>query len=455
MIRRQLYDFLVQWKKRSTRKPLIIRGARQVGKTTLVKSFADEFEQFLYFNLEISSDRRLFEKAENINELAQILFLERQCTIGREIPTLIFIDEIQEFPEAINQLRYFYEAYPYLYVIATGSLLEHALGSGLKIPVGRVEYAVLHPVSFEEYLQSSANQEALKFFTKIPVPAFAMDALFRLFHEYTIIGGMPAIVQAHVDGSDITQLQALYNNLLQTYVEDVERYAANTTMQHVIRHIVRTAPYYADQRVTFENFGGSAYRSREVGEAMRSLEKARIIELMYPTTSTSPPAVPDFNKRPRLQFLDTGLLNSVLQNQAELLQLDDLNDATRGAVVQHIVYQELKSRHSEISYKNAFWVREKHTASAEVDLIYPFRDLLIPIEIKSGPSGKLRSLHEFMDRCDHHFALRLYRGNIQIDRLKTRTGKEYQLLSIPYFLASRIPEYVEWFFLGGSPLFSG
>ena len=445
MIRRQFYEFLKDWKLRSTRKPLILRGARQVGKTTLIRSFADEFDQFLYFNLEIKSDKLLFEKAEGINELTQILFLERQSTISEEIPTLLFIDEIQEFPEAINQLRYFYETYPYLHVIATGSLLEHALEPGIKIPVGRVEYAVLHPVSFSEYLRSTGTGEALRLFTQIPVPDIALQTLFRLFHEYTIIGGMPAIVQSYIEGEDITQLKPLYDNLLQTYMEDVERYAGNTTKQNVIRHIIRTAPYYADQRVTFQNFGGSTYKSREVGEAMRSLEKARIIELMYPTTNTSPPAVPDHHKRPRLQFLDTGLLNNVLQNQAELLQLEDLNDATRGAIVQHIVYQELKSRHYEVSYENIFWVREKHTASAEVDLIYPHNNWLIPIEIKSGPSGKLRSLHEFMDRCDHHFALRLYRGKMQIDKVKTRTGKEYKLLSIPYFLASRIPEYVAWF----------
>jgi predicted AAA+ superfamily ATPase len=206
-----------------------------------------------------------------------------------------------------------------------------------------------------------------------------------------------------------------------------------------------TAPFEVDNRITFNHFGQSTFKSREVKEALDALEKAKIIELIYPTTDVSLPAIPDFKKSPRLQYLDVGLVNFQLGIQQELLTLHDLHDSSRGKLVQQVVMQEMKSIQYLPSQKLHFWVREEYGTSSEVDIVFPYKNHLVPIEIKSGASGSLRSLNEFMDRCSHTYAIRFYAGNISIDELKTRKGKPYKLLNLPYFLAAWTEQYLAWF----------
>jgi predicted AAA+ superfamily ATPase len=146
-----------------------------------------------------------------------------------------------------------------------------------------------------------------------------------------------------------------------------------------------------------------------------------------------------------LSFLDIGLVNFQLGLHKELLNIKDLNDSSRGKLVQQIVMQELKSISHLPNKKLNFWVRDEQGTSSEIDIVYPFQNMLIPIEVKSGATGTLRSLHEYMDRCNHHFAVRFYGGKISIDTLKTTKGKEYKLLNLPYFLGAWLDNYLEWF----------
>lgn len=445
MIRRNLITYLQEWRNRAKRKPLILRGARQVGKTTLVDSFGAEFEDYMYFNLEIERDRELFDSIEDINSLVQALFLQRGMPKGSGKSTLIFIDEIQESPKAIQKLRYFYEQFPELYIIAAGSLLEHALSEVQNFPVGRVEYAVLHPMNFVEFLEALGEVEVLIQLRTIPIQKFAHHRLLQLFHQYAIIGGMPEVVEHYASTRDFTSLATIYSSLIQSYKDDVEKYARNSPESRIIRHIIDTAAIEADSRIKFAGFGNSNYRSREVGEAMRSLENARLIQLLYPTTQVSPPAAPDIKKSPRLQLLDTGLLNYSLGIQGELIGIRDLNAAHRGKIIQHLVTQELISVHETPSFKPRFWTRQKSKATSEVDLVYASNQYLIPIEIKSGASGKLRSLQEFIDRCDHQYGIRLSSNQFVIQDAVTASGKSYKLMNLPYCLGTMIPEYIEWF----------
>jgi len=212
----------------------------------------------------------------------------------------------------------------------------------------------------------------------------------------------------------------------------------------VLRHVVETAAHEKD-RISFSGFGNSNYKNREVGEALRSLDKARIIQLVYPTINLQPPQEIDFTRKPRLQFLDTGLLNYTLGAQSQLIGLSDMNDLYRGKIIQHIVYQQLQAQSNSVDYKLHFWVREKSNSNAEVDLVYQYNQLLIPIEVKSGPQGRLRSLHQFIERTNHHFAVRVLANKLSVERAKTPTGKEYVLLNLPYYLSTRIPQYIEWF----------
>src|SRR5690606_26447839 len=175
-----------------------------------------------------------------------------------------------------------------------------------------------------------------------------------------------------------------------------------------IKHIMETAYLYLDQRIKFQNFGNSNYRSREVGEAFRNLNAAKVIQLIYPTTNLEAPIKPDVKKSPKLQFLDTGLVNYNLKAQTELLALSDLSNAYKGAIVPHIIMQEIMSLNTINNPKPHFWVREKAYASSEIDLVYQYKDKVVPIEIKSGPTGKLKSLHEFIERSNHNYAVRMY-----------------------------------------------
>src|SRR4030042_1201706 len=158
---RNAYQSLLKWKGNKDRKPLIIRGARQVGKTTLVNHFAKEYTKYIYLNLEKKVDRQIFEKSDRIKDIVNAIFLKSNTQMDRQ-PTLLFLDEIQESPEAIQQLRYFYEEYPDLHVIAAGSLLEFVLKKVASFPVGRVQHMVLHPINFEEFLLATDKKNALK-----------------------------------------------------------------------------------------------------------------------------------------------------------------------------------------------------------------------------------------------------------------------------------------------------
>lgn len=442
MISRIAYQKLKEWKESPSRKPLLIRGARQVGKTTLVREFAKEFDHFVELNLERESDREIFEM-DDINRILNAAYLLKGKMVDSR-PTLLFIDEIQESPKAIQKLRYFYEDRPDIYLIAAGSLLEFALRKVPSFPVGRVSYLYLSPISFDEFLLALNNKPAIDALNTIPLPAFAHSVLLNLFHEYAVIGGMPEVVSQYVTNKNISQLITIYKQLWQSYKDDAEKYSTNDTERRIIRHVIDTAPYEPD-RVKFEGFGKSNYRSREVGEVIRSLDLAGIIRLIYPSTSLEPPIVADLRKRPRLQFLDTGLLNNALNIQGDLLKVSDMNGFHRWKIAQHLVTQQLISLEQTMRYNPHFWVREEKDSSSEVDLIYQYGSYVIPVEVKSGKQGRLRSLHQFMDRSKHHFAVRLHAGEFNVEKVTTPKGTPYYLMDLPYFLASKIPQYIDYF----------
>lgn len=444
--KRHITKSLEQWKSNPKRKPLILRGARQVGKTTTINAFSKNYDHFISLNLERPSDLQYFKDYTDVKTLVDALFLEYNITTESLTKTLLFIDEIQESPEAIALLRYFYEDMPLLHVIAAGSLLEHVMDKVKSFPVGRVSYLYVHPLNFLEYVEAKGKTQALDLLNQIPVKDFAHQTLKKIFHEYAIIGGMPEVVSTYLEKNTLTALPEIYESIWLTYKDDIEKYANNNTDAVIIKHIMDTAHLYLDERIKFQNFGNSNYRSREVGEAMRNLNDARIIQLIYPTTVTEPPIKPDLKKSPRLQFLDTGLINHELNIQSDMLVLDDLSTAYKGAIIPHLITQELLSLNS-LSYKKPnFWVREKTQSSSEVDLVVHYKDKIIPIEIKSGKEGKLKSLHQFVERTNHPYAIRMYSGKFSIEEHVTSFGKKaYLLMNLPYYLGTKIEDYIAYF----------
>lgn len=436
---------LENWKASKNRKPLILRGARQVGKTTLVKEFAKSYKHHIFLNLEKSADAAIFQTYDDVETLVEALFLSSNISPKEQGSTLLFIDEIQELPKAIQSLRYFFEEVPDLNVIAAGSLLEFAMKDVESFPVGRIEYLYLYPLNFQEYLEAIQHTSALEQLNIIPVKPVAHKVLLDLFHRYAIVGGMPEIVKTDIEYNNLAELPKVYESIWGTYKNDVEKYASGTSERRVIKHIMDTAHLYVDQRIKFQNFGNSNYRSREVGEAMRNLDAAKIIQLIYPTTDIEPPIKPDIKKSPRLQFLDTGLVNYTLEIQARMLGMEDLNNAFKGAIIPHLITQEVISLNTITNTKPNFWIREKKQSSSEVDLVYPFGDKIIPIEIKSGATGTLKSLHQFMDRTDHPYAIRMYAGEFKVQNSTTIDGTSFLLMNLPYYLGTQLPRYIEYF----------
>ena len=442
MFKRSLQNTLNTWANSQARKPLVLRGARQVGKTTVVTEFAAQYDQFLSLNLEKKADRDLFEQNHSTDALRAAIYFHKNQSINPKAKTLLFIDEIQYASQAPPTLRYFYEEYPELHVIAAGSLLETLIDRQISFPVGRVEYQWMYPLSFFEYLAASQQIEALNMLETKPCPSFAHEKLLKLFCEYTFIGGMPEAISAYLTNRDILAVNKVYDNLLTAYMDDVEKYAPNRTMANVIRHAIQHAPLEAGGRIKFQGFGQSNYKSREMGEALRLLEKAMLIQLVYPTVDTIPPASCDHKKSPRLQFLDTGMMNFAAGLQQHYFNVDDLNTLYRGQVSENIVGQELLANHIVFNQQLKFWVREKKQSNAEVDFVMPFDKYLIPIEVKSGKTGTLKSLLQFMESTDHTWAVRLYGGQLQKDILHTPSGKAFYLLSLPYYLIAQLKDYV-------------
>ena len=444
MFKRTILDKLDLWSRQEDHKPLVLRGARQVGKTTAVESWASRMDQYLYLNLERLEDRHLFEQELSFQNRLEAIFFSRNLSPqnGR---TLIFLDEIQNVPQAVAELRYFYEEAKGLFVIAAGSLLESLMGRHISFPVGRVQYLVLRPLSFSEFLGALGEERALEALSQIPVPAFAHSTLNQLFHRFALIGGMPEIVKIYRETGDLTRLKSIYESLIAAYLDDVEKYATNAAQANVIRHIIRNAFYEAGSRITFEGFGRSKYKSREISDAFALLEKAMLLYLIYPTTNCSAPGLPDRKKSPKLQLLDTGLVNYFAGMQAELLQTQHLDHIFQGKIAEHIVGQELLAARDSVLHGLQFWVREKKQSNAKVDFVVQHDQWLIPVEVKSGAVGRLRSLHQFIDQAPHPYAVRVCDDALRIDSVRTVKGKPFFLLNLPYYLVGQLDIYLDWF----------
>ncbi len=446
MFTRNIIKELNKWSLKEGRKPLILRGARQVGKTSVIHQFSAQFDDFVYLNLERQELQTYFKEYSTTENLVQQLFLHQQKSWNRNSKNLLFIDEIQECPEAIALLRYLYEDAKELHVIAAGSLLDMAYAKEKSFPVGRVEFMVLHPVSFDEFLLATGELQAYELFQKIPIPEYGHQKLLNLFHQYTLIGGMPEVVAHYVENKNITSLPNIYESLIQAYVDDVEKYASSDAQLKQIRHAMLAIFNEAGKRIKFEQFGKSNYGSREMGEALRIIEKTYLTRLIYPATQTQLPAQPDLRKSPRLQILDTGMLNYFTGIQRHLIGIKNLQNEFRGLILEHITGQEILAQtHLPLSRLH-FWVRDKKTSMAEVDYVLPYNGQLIPVEVKAGAEGKLRSLHSFIDGSPINFGIRLNANKLQLSKAKTIAGKEFTLLNLPYYCAGKLEGYIEKYF---------
>ena len=432
MIYRYALSYLANWKNSPLRKPLILRGARQVGKTTLIDNFSTEFDCFLKLNLDEEEDRLLFSQYREVHKLIEaIFFYLRKSPVQGTV--LLFIDEIQNSPEAVAMLRYFYEKRPDIYVIAAGSLLENVIDRKISFPVGRVEYMTLHPCSFLEYLNGIGEDFDRHAVEELKADAIH-DRLMYEFRKYCMVGGMPEAIKVYAQTKDLLSLDTVYDGLITSYSDDVEKYSPNDTQTKIMRHILEAGWQKGGGSITFERFAGSDYRSREVGEAFRTIQKAMLLELVYPTISNHLPLEAQLGRRPKLIWLDTGLMNYKAEVREEVFSVNDISDAYRGRVAEQIVAQELLAHTTKVSEQRYYWVGGKRNSTAEVDFVYKRQPYLLPIEVKSGTNAHLRSLHVFMSDAPHDLAIRVWSNRMSMDEVKEPgTGKIFRLLNIPYY----------------------
>lgn len=447
MIGRNILNQLKNWASKRNRKPLVIRGARQVGKTTLVKEFAKEFDGFVMLNLEKSEDRDIFLKADSPFKIMEIIRLTRlrELSAINDKRILLFIDEIQSEPKAIGMLRYFYEDMPELYVIAAGSRLQELFKTGVSFPVGRVEYLSMRPCFFDEFLGGMGYKELRERIMAAEIVPELHDELNRLFQTYTLIGGMPEIISEYSESKDVASLSPLYRSLLQSYDEDVEKYAISTQQIAVLRHLLRSGWSYAGQSISFARFGGSSFVSSSVHQAFELLEKAFLVSLDYPTTSVKAPIQEALTRSPKLIWLDSGLVNFSAGIQVEYLTNTSIADIWRGHAAEQIVGQELRQvlDRSYIDSQN-FWVRDKRGSNAEIDFVFQTQGKLLPIEVKSGSNSHLRSLQSYTAiEGALDLAIRIWPGVFSIDDVKNQiSGSTFRLVNLPFYLVGQLDRII-------------
>ncbi len=441
---RNVNKILLDWKQKENRKPLVVRGARQVGKTFAIKAFAEkEFKSCIYINLDKSDNLSLFNRISPVQDVLQMIELKynQRVTAGDAI---IFFDEIQNSPVAMSQLRYFYEEMPSLHIIAAGSLLEIKMKrEGFSFPVGRVEYCYMFPATFDEFLTALNENEFSSYIKSITINSHIPDEihemLMKKFREYMLVGGMPEAVARYSVRKSFLDVDPVHESILTGFKDDVYKYAKDAKSKY-LQYVIEHASKYAGLPVKYEKFGGSSFKSREMSDAFDILEKSMIINRVYPASSKEIPLMHNLKKSPKLVFLDVGLINYQLGLRTEIMNVEDLNAVFHGQMSEQIVGQTLSALNHSTNQRLTFWYRDKKGSTSEIDYLIVYGNKVIPLEVKSGKTGKLKSLHVFMEEGGSNVAVRVHSGNLSVDDLYTSNRDKFTLISVPFYLFHRIEE---------------
>ncbi len=387
---------ILEWKDSSRRKPLIIRGARQVGKTWLVDNFlADQFDSFVKIDFEKRRDLHSYFEG-NLDSKTILTYLELEA--GRIIPgkTLLFFDEIQACPRAIMALRYFYEQMPELHLIAAGSLLEFAFGE-IPIPVGRVQYLYIHPMTFYEYLLAIGKDQMAEYAQKSPadVDEKIQKRILAELRNYFFIGGMPECVKTYRDYGSMAETFKVQSEIISSYMDDFSKYMPRidtTCLNAVFLNVAKNVG--TQLKYTHLNETHSCQMNHK---AFDLLVKARVIHKIPSCDPSGLPLGATANpKKFKAVVLDIGLLQRLCQVPVELeLQEDSLLAMYRGKLAEQFVAQELLAKNgSELFY----WARDARGSNAEIDYLAVKQGCIYPVEVKSGKGGSLRSLHMMLGK---------------------------------------------------------
>lgn len=426
-IKRDIMSALVRWKQRPDRKPLIIQGTRQIGKTWIMKKFGEEnFKYVAYFNFEASEELcREFENTKNPERLIDILRLYTDCPVEPG-QTLIIFDEIQQSNKALNSLKYFCEEAPEYHILAAGSLLGVSLSRGDSFPVGKVDFLRMYPVTFREFLRADTPQmyEYLESLTEIaPLPEIVMGRIGEAYRRYQVCGGMPAAVAAMLEKRGIQEIEDIQKSILTAYSLDFAKHAPGKDIPRIAA-IWNSIPSQLakENRKFIYKLVKTGARAREYEDALLWLEHAGMI---YRIFCSSKPGLPlrayDDLSAFKIYLCDGGLLRVMAQLPVEVLWTENpLYTEFKGAMAENMV---LLSLAANFDVTPRYWTSE---ATAEVDFLLQDNASTLPVEVKSGTRLSGKSLGIYIDRFAPGLALRFSMNNLKQDGA---------VLNLPLFLA--------------------
>jgi predicted AAA+ superfamily ATPase len=423
-IERKIDVELLEWQGSSSRKPLLIRGARQVGKSTAIRNLSKHFDYFIEINFDEQPQyQNLFTNTSDVHDLLEQLAIITQTEIieGR---TLVFLDEIQACLPAISKLRYFYERKPNLHVIAAGSLLEFALAELPSFGVGRVRSLFMYPFSFIEFL-GALNEKPLVNIIKQSNSAKPINAIFHeklkiYLKKFLIIGGMPQAVQTYVANGDLLEVQRILDDLIIAIQADFVKYKRQippTSIKSVFESIVKQV----GTKFKYSN-DFTSLTSPVIKQVVDLLEMAGLV---YPVTHSSSNGIPigaETNpKKTKLLIFDTGIYQRILGlDVASLLLKDDFEIINKGNIAELFVGLELlKSNDCYEKTALYYWHREAKNSQAEVDYVIQIQDTILPVEVKAGTKGAMQSMYLFMDEKKSKCGVRVSLENFsEYDKVK-------------------------------------
>ncbi len=455
-MQRQQLRFLDSWIKNKRRKPLIIRGARQVGKSTLVELFARQKNQALCaVNLERYPELvSIFSSKDPEQILQQIEFLPNVNAITGD--TLLFLDEIQAVPEAIPALRYFYEDMPDFPVVSAGSLLEFALADHtFSMPVGRIQYLHMGPMTFSEFLLAVGEEQLHDFISQYGVGdtigEVVHQRLLKLLRSYYFVGGMPEAVAVFAESRSYKAVSEVHNSIIETYRDDFPKYAGARNLNRML-NVFNFAARNVGVKIKYSNIS-SRDQSATIKKDIELLAMARVVGKVIHSNCSGLPLQADIKERVyKLLFLDIGLMNAICGlDWRNLSLMDEKKIINQGAIAEQFIGQHLQAILADKPNRElTYWLREGKSSNAELDFVIGLRGSIVPIEVKSGATGTLKSLHQFMGTKNVPCAVRFDQNLPSRQRIDTviKANKKkkkvtYQLLSLPLYLVERLDALVE------------
>lgn len=432
----------------------MVRGARQVGKSTLVRMLGESFDSFVELNFERDpADASLFAG----NRPERLLPLLEVRTGARIVPgrTLLFLDEIQAAPEALRSLRYFHEELPDLHVIAAGSLLEiAAAGLELPMPVGRVEFFHLGPMQFEEFATACGETALVEFLARLYPADDLPDAIHqqasRLLRSYLVVGGMPEVVKAWTETASLRDCDRIKQSILSTFEADFSRYGARVDHARLGK-LFRALPARVGSRFKYAHVDRHL-RAKDLAAALDLLCLARVATRVTHSASNGLPLAAETDERRfKILFLDVGLVSRALGlDLVDVERSEDLVGLHAGAIAEQFVGQHLL--HSGPSWEEPrlhFWAREQPSSTAEVDYVLSVGSRVLPVEVKSGSTGRLKSLQMFVREKRRDLAVRLWSGPpsslAATTSLPVGGDVPFTLLSLPLYMVGQVRRIVRGF----------